>query len=193
MTQAMTKSERAELSSLIRKRERVMKAAARERSTTLLAEFEAQSARIYSFNEDEVWKQATLAAKEAAVQANEVILARCRELGIPSEFAPGVNFSWYGRGENAVAERRAELRRVAKAKIDRFEAEAVTRIERLSLSAQTEVVISGLESIAAKDFLERMPSIDELMPMIDAGEIKSLVDAKAGRPSRLESYRETEV
>lgn len=82
LTQAMTKSERSELGSLIRKRERVMRAAARERSTKLLAEFEAQSARIYSFAEDEIWKQATLAAKEAAVQANEAILARCHLLQI---------------------------------------------------------------------------------------------------------------
>ena len=54
MTATMTKGERAELGALIRKRERVMKAAARERSSQLIAEFDTQSAQIYSFDDDEV-------------------------------------------------------------------------------------------------------------------------------------------
>ena len=178
MSAPMTKSERAELGALVRKRERVMKSAARERSAQLLAEFDTKIAQIYSFNDDKIWQQATLAAKAAAEQANASILARCRDLGIPAEFAPGVSFGWYGRGENAVASRRTELRRMAKSRIERIEAEAVTQIERLSLAAQTEIVVSGLESEAARDFFERMPGVDALMPPVDIQELKSLVEAR---------------
>ena len=197
MTASMTKSERAELGALIRKREKVMKTAARERSAQLLADFEAQSAKIYDFNDDDVWKEATRTAQLAAEQAKEAIAARCRELGIPPEFAPSVSFGWYGRGQNAVADRRAELRRAARAKIEQIEAEAITKIERLSLEAQTEIAMGGLESAAARAFLDRMPGVDALMPTINAGEIKSLVEAQAKKPSRyetrLEFDRETAV
>ena len=47
---AMTKSERSELGQLIRKRERVMKAAAAERAAQMIAELDTQSAAIYSFH-----------------------------------------------------------------------------------------------------------------------------------------------
>ena len=193
MTASMTKSERAELGSLIRKRERVMKAAARERSAQLLAEFDTQSATIYKFDDDDIWKAATLAAQAAAEEAAETIRARCRELGIPPEFAPGVSFGWFGRGQNAVAERRAELRRMAKSKIEKIEAETITKIEHLSLAAQTEIVVSGLESTAATQFLSRMPSVEELMPSVDVGAIKELVDARKPSLTYDEKYGTTEV
>ena len=43
---------------------------------------------------------------------------------------------------------------------------------------QTEVIANGLESVAAKEFLERMPSLEVLMPSLDAAEIKQLQDQK---------------
>ncbi len=174
----MTKGERAELGQLIRKRERVLKAAAEERSAQMLAEFNIQLAAIYRFDDDEVWKEAHQAAEVAVNAANEAIAARCVELGIPREFAPGVGFGWYDRGQNAVANRRAELRRAAKSRIQVIEKEARTRIERMSLEAQTAVIANGLESAAAKLFLEQMPPIEALMPPVDAEEIKALIDAR---------------
>lgn len=172
----MTKSERVELGQLIRKRERVMKCQATERACQMLAEFEAQSATIYSFDDDKIWKQSTEAAEKVVEQANETIKARCQELGIPSEFAPHLAFGWCERGQNAVAGRRAELRRMAKSRIDAIERETHTKIERLSLTAQTEVIANGLESVAAREFLEKMPSLESLMPPIDIKEIKRLSD-----------------
>ena len=178
MTATMSRAERSELGAIVRKRERVMKAAARERSTQLLAEFDAQSARIYEFDDDEVWRAATNEANEAVAAAQQAIAERCRQLGIPPEFAPSVSFNWYGRGENAVASRRAELRRMAKSRIEAIEQETITKIEALSLSAQTEIVITGLESAAARTFLEKMPSVEALMPAIDVGEPKALIESR---------------
>lgn len=181
MTDAkMTKSERSELAQLIRKRERVMKAQASERSAVMLAEFDAQSASIYSFNDDKVWAAANASAKLAVEKARLEIAERCREMGIPPEFAPDLNMSWYSRGQNAVAARRAELRKMAKSRIDAIEAGAKTKIERLSLNAQTEIISSGLESVAALEFLERMPPIETLMPTLDVTEINHLIDHKPG-------------
>lgn len=184
----MTKAERSELGQLIRKRERVMKAAASERSAQILAEFDRQSAAIYAYDDDDVWKKAAEAAKAAVAEAQAVVEARCKELGIPPEFAPGLSVGWYGRGQNAAAERRSELRRLAKSRVEAIEKEAATKIERLSLTAQTEVIANGLESDAARRFLESMPSLETLMPQIDAGEVKALIDAKHNKRDRDEDY-----
>jgi hypothetical protein len=64
----MTRGERTELGSLIRKREKVMKSQAQERSAALLAEFDAQSAKIYHYDDDPVWAKVESEAK-AAVEA----------------------------------------------------------------------------------------------------------------------------
>ena len=86
----MTKAERSDLLALIKKREKVMKTMASERSAVMVAEFEAQAAKIYSFNDDAVWESAKKEAQEAISAAQEVIAERCRLLGIPKEFAPGL-------------------------------------------------------------------------------------------------------
>jgi len=176
----MTRGERVELGQLIRKRERLMKAMAVERSAEMLAEFETQCAAIYSFDQDEVWNEAMQRAEQIVAETDAVIAERCKELNIPSEFAPSVNIAWYSRGQNAVAVRRRELRLVAKAQIAKAEKTAISKIERMSLEAQTAVISNGLESDAARQFLERMPEITTLMPTLNAAEIKQLQDgAKA--------------
>ena len=174
----MTKTERTELNQLIRKRERVMKAAASERAAQLLADFDAQLATIYSFDDDEVWETATREVAAVVEEAQKAISARCEELGIPKQFAPHIQFNWYGRGENEVAVRRAELRRAAKSEIQAMEAEAKTKIERLSLEAQTAVIANGLETDTAKEFLTKVSTVDEFMPQLEVLEVKSLVDAR---------------
>ena len=178
MSEKMSKSERVELGQLIRKRERVMKSQATERAAQMLAEFDSQSAQLYSFDDDAVWKQSVEESEKVVEKANAEIKERCGQLGIPAEFSPSLSFGWCDRGQNAVAGRRAELRRMAKSRIDAIERETQTKIERLSLVAQTEVIANGLESAAALEFLNKMPSLEILMPQIDAREIKRLSDIK---------------
>lgn len=174
----MTKSERVELGQLIRKRERVMKSMVSERAAAMLLEFESQCAAIYSFDQDEIWERSFKEAERVAKEAQATVAERCKELGIPKEFAPSIHIDWYSRGQNAVASRRAELRKVAKAKIAVVEKEALAKIERMSLDAQTEVIAHGLESDAARGFLERMPSVEVLMPTLNAAELKQLQERK---------------
>lgn len=175
----MTKAEVAQLGLLIRKREKVMKAQATQRSAELLAEFDAHSAKIYHWDDDEVWAKAKAEAEAAIAEANAKIAERCKQYGIPAEFAPGVQFFWHGRGHNAAAQRRAELRRAAKSRIEALEAQAIARIEQVSLQAQTDVISQGLESDSAKLFLKSMPTMEALMPPLDVPEIQKLVDTAA--------------
>lgn len=177
-TDKMTRTERSELGQLIRKRERVLKTLAAERSAQMLAEFDSQLSKIYSFDQDEIWEKSVKEAEKVVREANKVIAQRSKELGIPKEFAPSVAMGWIERGQNEVAGRRRELRQAAKSRIAALEAEAKSKIERMSLDAQSEVIASGLESAAARAFLERMPGIETLMPTLNVAQIKQLQDAK---------------
>lgn len=83
MNEGMTKSEREDLQRLLRQREKVLKSAAKQRSTEVLADFENQMGQEYSFDDDHVWAEAAKIANAAVSKAQEQIKARCREIGIP--------------------------------------------------------------------------------------------------------------
>lgn len=153
-----------------------MKTMAAERSATMLAEFESQAAKIYSFNDDAVWAKAKEEAEVAVLAAQAAVEGRCQALGIPKEFAPSLNVAWYGRGENAFAQRLAELRRAAKRRIEAMEAEANSKIERMSLDAQAELLSQGLDTDAAHAFLEAAKSdMAALMPSLTVVEIEKMI------------------
>jgi hypothetical protein len=178
---AMTRAETSDLLRLVRQRERLAKTSAAQRSAELLADFEKQLGSTYSYDTDETWRAAAEAASKAVPDAQAAIAERCRELGIPKEFAPGVTFGWYGRGQNASAKRRAELRAMATSRIAAIEKAARTEIERMSLNAQTAIVAHGLQSDAAKAFLEKLPPIAELMPTIGVKSIEEMLGT-GGQP-----------
>jgi hypothetical protein len=167
MTAAMNKGEREDLQRLVRQREKVMKSAAKQRSSELLADFENQMGQEYSFDQDEIWAQAAVAAQHLVKQCQDQVAARCRELGIPERFAPGLTTEWHHRGYgNALEERRRELRRMAETRISAIEQKAITEIEVSSLKAQEALAVAGLSSSAAKTFIENLPTIETLMPAL---------------------------
>jgi hypothetical protein len=168
---AMTRNEIEDLQRLIRQREKVLKSAAKQRSAEVLADFENQMGQQYSFNQDEVWAEAAKIADAAVAKAQEQIRARCRQIGIPDRFAPKINVHWYSRGENAVKERRDELRKMAVTAIEAQEQKAKTQIELSCLEAQTNLAGSGLASEAARGFIEALPSISDLMPRLSFAEV----------------------
>jgi hypothetical protein len=172
MNQLMTKGDRESLLKVCRLRAKVAKADVVALAAQRKAQFEEQMATIYSYDNDAVWKQAHAAAKSAVEQAKGMIAERCRQLGIPQNFAPGINMYWNDRGENVVAQRRAELRQVGYAKIDQLAKEANVEIDRRSAETQTKLLAAGLDSNEAKAFLEAMPTAAQLMPNVNAAEIQ---------------------
>lgn len=195
----MGKGEREELQRLIRQREKVLKSAAKQRSAELLADFENQLGTIFSFDDDKVWAAATKAAEAEVAKAQEVVAARCVELGIPKRFAPELDLQWYGRGENAVKERRGELRKMATTRIEAIAAKAIVDIEMASVGAQTEIARAGLTSAAAVAFIEKLPAVEALMPRLTFAEVsgeaeppvaEQLISSNALRQRR---YRERQA
>ena len=76
MSATMTRSERTDLATLVRQRERLLKTLAAQRSAELMADVEAQLARIYHFDEDDTWAAAEEAAEEAMKEAQTEIAER---------------------------------------------------------------------------------------------------------------------
>jgi hypothetical protein len=168
----MTKADRDSLLQLCRMRARVAKADATAVAAKRRAEFAAQLAAIYHWDNDDTWREAHRIAEEAVKRAQQEIEARSLEMGIPKSFAPSVVMRWYGRGENATSQRRTELIRVAHSKIEQLEKEAKHAIERASVEIQTRLVADGLESVEAKAFLDSMPTAEQLMPVLSVEEIQ---------------------
>jgi hypothetical protein len=175
----MTRRDREDLAKLCRQREKLAKHQVEAHKAALKADFERKLAAVYSFDQNDIWAKAAVAASAATKAAQQTIAAECQRLGIPKEFAPSIHTNWYGRGENAVPARRAELRKVADSKIEAMARDAKFRIEQFSLETQTKLLAGGLESADAKAFLESMPTAAQLMPAMD------FKDIDAATPKRL--------
>jgi hypothetical protein len=174
---AMTKGEREDLQRLIRQREKVLKSTAKQRSAELLADFENQLGSEFAFDDDETWAQAAREAKAEVEKAQKIIGRRCRELGIPNRFAPGLSVEWRHRGyDNLLDKRKAELRRMAKTRIEAIEQKAVADIEMNCLKAQEQIALAGLTTDAARGFIEKLPSIETLMPALSYAEVAGEAD-----------------
>src|SRR6266536_2481750 len=152
---------------VIRANVKVAKAKAAQRSAELRVNFEQQISAIYTFDQDATWERLHDEAEAAVSKAQAALAERCKELGIPAIFAPDFALAWYGRGENAVASRRAELRKLANAQIERIEKGAVAKIEETAAEIQVKLVALNLTSAAAKEFLTQLPAVEALMPPID--------------------------
>jgi hypothetical protein len=173
----ITKAEQADLLKLIRARERLHKAHVGERKAALIADLEDKLSAIYHYDNDDTWKAAMKEAKHVVSECQEKIAARCAEMGIPAEFAPGIDLGWHGRNQNACTSRRAELRKRGLAKIDELERKALVEITRLSVEAQTEVISHGIRSEAAVAFQQTLRPAEAVMLPLAEDELKMLQGA----------------
>jgi len=162
----MLRYEREGLERLTRDRERLAKAAVDGRAAEMKADFERKISAEYSFDQDPVWKEAYQRAQLELHQANQKIASECEKLGIPRQFAPGIDVRWCSRGENMVKTRREELRKSAYAEIDVLTKNAKTQIGVAASGVRVRLLEGNLTSDDAKQFLESMPSIEDLMPML---------------------------
>jgi hypothetical protein len=173
----MSKSEREDLQRLVRQREKVLKSAAKQRSAELLADFENQMGSEFSFDDDATWAKAANDAKHEVAKVQRIIAQRCRELGIPDRFAPNLEIRWRARGyDNLIDKRKAELRRMATTQIQAIEQKVITDIEINCLAAQEAIALAGLTSEAARGFIEKLPSIETLMPALSYAEVAGEAD-----------------
>jgi hypothetical protein len=154
----LTRADRDALLSVVKQRTAVAIAQVDEHCATLRADFEKKLAAIYRPEDHAVWKELHDRGKKLAAEAEQAMQKTFVELGIPTTWAPGVVFQWYGRGENAAAERRTELRFVATTEITRRAKTAKTELRRRSAEVQERILVAGLTGDAAHALLEGLPS-----------------------------------
>lgn len=187
VTRILSRGETHDLSMIIKDRTKVLKAHAEEQAAQRLADFEQHMATIYKWDQDETWEKITREAGEVVLKAQRDIEERAKKLGIPSQFAPGLELSWRSRGQNAMQSRRAEFRNVAKTQIDAMLKRATTQIEKQSLDLRTQVVAMGLLSPDAKLFLESLAPVEDAMGSLDFKAVELQVETN--RQKRLGDHR----
>jgi hypothetical protein len=167
----MTSREREELRKLNAARGKAAKASIDSYSAVLLADTEERLAAAYKYD-DEAWADLTSRAAEVVRAADAEIAERCRTLGIPEDFRPKLGLSWERRGENGIKSRRTELRKVAQTKIAAMARQAHAEIDARVLKGYELLVQDGLETDAARQFLQNMPAVQALMPkQLDIAEL----------------------
>lgn len=167
----MRRTERDDLIRLARMRARIARASVDERVKILAAEAEDLMAAEYRVR-DELSAEATAIAEEACRKANEVIVARCVDLGIPAAEAPALQLAWQPRGGGfGDQSRRAELRKVAQTRLAAMTAAAKSRIDRAALQVETDLIAGSLESEDARQALDGMPGPDQLMPPLSLDDL----------------------
>ena len=171
----ITKAEKADLLRIARLREKVAKNAAGQRSAELMADFEAQLATEYHFDQDKVWRAAKDIADHAVAEANAMVANRCEQLGIPRRFAPSLlSHYWLSQGSNATKEQKNALRKIAQSRIVAMEKSAVARIDAASAAIQTELLANGM-SDTAQQLLDSMPTAERLLPRLLIGDVETLL------------------
>jgi hypothetical protein len=171
----MTKADRENLLRVARMRERVTKSGLQEVGAQLLVDLDKQLESSYSFDQDKIWRESIEMARQAAQEAQAKVKERCRELGIPDRFAPSIyRPGWISTGEQASKERRTELRQLARTQVDAMIKAGKRKVEEASFDVQTRIIASGLTE-QAKEFLEAMPTPEQLMPRLNLGEIEKML------------------
>jgi hypothetical protein len=183
----LTRTDRNALLSVVKQRTAVAVAQVDEHCAVLRADFEKKLAAIYKPEDHAVWKEAHERAERLEAEIGQAMQKTFAELGIPPAWAPSISFSWYGRGENYAASRRAELRLVAKTEIDRRAKTAKTELHRRSAEAQERILVAGLTSETAHALLEGLPSVAELLPPL---ELEAVERIKPSKPRGVLQYHD---
>lgn len=169
-----SRAERLELAKLVRARMRVVRHAISHQEARQLAELDRQLAAEYSAAHER-WTKITQDARQRVAQADAEIAKRCCEMGVPESFRPRLTLGWWDRGENADQTRRAELRKVAHTELAARARAAKVEVDRVEADLLTQIAGYGLRSLEARNFLESMPTIDQLMPKLKFSDLEKRV------------------
>jgi hypothetical protein len=160
----LSKGEREDLAKLARQWGRLSKQRVDVVKAEMLADAEARLSEDFSAY-DEAWADATSVVEQKIRELDGLIDQVCEERGTPKQFRPGGIRWWFmGRGENTSASRRAELRKLAAARLDQAAKAAKLEIDAKEVATVTNLYVGGLTSDAARGFLANMPDPRSLMP-----------------------------
>lgn len=168
----LTRAERQDLLRVARMRAKHSRTMLDARKAELLADLEEQLSARFPVN-DPRWEDVTREAEQAVAAANDRIEEVCQQVGVPLEFAPHLGLDWYHRGQNASAQRRAELRALGSRKIDASAKAAKSEIDHVELRASEAILADGLASTDARAFLDRIPEPAQLMTPVTLEDVEN--------------------
>jgi hypothetical protein len=168
----MTKADQENLLRLGRLNRDGAIAEAKRHTADAAADFEMRLAAEFSYDKREVWTELMRSAKARVAELDRQLAADCLRHGIPDNFRPSINVFWSGRGENATAARRTELRRVMHSRLVALERTAIDAIETGHRGFATQVLTAALSSDEARHLLTALPTAEQLMPRINYESIK---------------------
>lgn len=168
----MNRTERDELRRLLRARFKLLRTDVAARKAELERELQEQIAERFAHLDkayDDAMYQLKLAVDEANRKANDI----GRELWGREK--------WGAKHDRTVVQakmidkpgvgERVEMHRLGRSEIDRRVKDALLRLERQENELLTELATSALESVQARQFLGRIPSVTEMVPAYRLKEI----------------------
>jgi hypothetical protein len=163
MTQ-LSKSDRDALIQIAKERARQGDREIDARRKVLIALVLDQVTAEYSAR-DELWAGAIAEIEEMEAKVNAQIRDTLARWGIPAKHAPRHIGGWLPRSsEYADRNRRAELTKLAEARLDGIIAQAKAKSQAGWLDIRERLITEGLDSDEARSLVAAMPTVEQLLP-----------------------------
>jgi hypothetical protein len=171
--------ERRELRAVVRAQFKVLRTEVKQRESELLADAERQLVERYR-DEDKRVEDLNFQITEAARKAQREIDDLMRAFGAGED---GGRFGTYAgkltlRGVSRASEDRTQLHRALDAGVKQQVAQALLALDRQEADLLRALAMESLESSAARAFLDRIPSVGELVPAARLREIEAAFDQR---------------
>jgi hypothetical protein len=167
----MTKSERAELKSVVKQQMKVLRAEVVQRKAELLAQVDDEIAASFE-EEDRQWSALQHEVHEAVLEANRRINDALYRHGF--ETRGDTERMWVqAPSMRQPKEKQYELRQRAAHRIEARVKDAMLQLDRQEADLLRTLAVGALESEAAQEFLSSIPSVAELVP---AARLEQLTD-----------------
>ncbi|MEY2539320.1 MAG: hypothetical protein QOG67_3060 [Verrucomicrobiota bacterium] len=178
MNEKMTKHDLDKLLQLDKNEVKALKHATEARRAQVVAQGEADIARLYKTDHKPEWAQLYKEASAIVQKLNARIRDDLEAEGKSVQFAPSADLHWSSRGENAESVRRAELRKVLVTESKAQQEAACVAIDLYSVRAQRELLTCGLETDIAREILAARPTLENLMPSLQLSDLEKKLEVR---------------
>lgn len=182
-TDQITPGERRELRSVVRSQMKVLRAEVEQREAELMAEAESRLTARFA-DQDKALADANRRIAEIAGRFNDEVQGVLAEITAHVGHDEGQHLSVRNFGAPRVfgkTEDRTQLRRAMEAGVKARVKQARTELDRQEADLLRDLAIDGLQTSAARAFLQRIPSAAQLVPSSKLREIEAQFDQ--GRPA----------
>jgi hypothetical protein len=171
----ISKTERAELRSIVKGKFKVLRAEVDERRAEMYADIEIQVAKHFA-GEDVAWEGFLHVCYEAQMEANRAINDARRAGGFDEgEGEYEHNYVTVRVGAKPV-HKRAEMKAIAQTQVDTQVRTAILRLDRQEQELLEQLSVGALESEAAQTFLSSIPKVGDLVSADSMSDLARMVD-----------------